>query len=181
MLDKVLIAELLQELSVKDAPLTTVAAGAYAAAHVQKFQDAIKSIGTKQMTDMGSSFIKGKAAHRRCIWTEAFKRLACEHFGVEDFDSFFTPDGRRGQQFARELHRQRARQFELDKKAPKAAKELANRIHQVYKIADLYGAELTPIRGAMRVSVPTKQGPIVFTLGKKGVQKKLREAETLES
>ena len=29
MLDKVLIAELLQELSVKDAPLTTVAAGAF--------------------------------------------------------------------------------------------------------------------------------------------------------
>jgi len=181
MLDKVLIAELLQELSVKDAPLTTVAAGQYAAAHVQKFQDAVKAIGTKQMTDMSSSFCKGKAAHRRCIWTDAFKRLACEHFGVDDFDSFFTPDGRRGQQFAKELHRQRARQFELDKKAPKTAHQLAARIHQVYKIADLYGATLTPIKGAMRVEVPTKSGPIVFTVGKKGVQKKLSEGEGLES
>jgi len=177
MLDKATLDKALAELALKESPLTTVAAGEYPRPHVDAFIEQVKAHKSKALNDMVRSFTSGRAAHRRCIWIKTFRLMACEHFGVHNFADFFTPDGKDGQKIAMDLHRQRARQCELDKKAPKAAKELAARIQQVYKIAALYKATLTPNKGGIKVEMPTKLGPLVFTVGKKGVAK----PESLES
>lgn len=168
MLNQDTLIEALASLALKNAPLTTVAAGKYPQAHVDQFVNAVKGMKSKQYNDMVRTFVSGKASHKRCIWVRSFRQMACEHFAVHNFTDFFTKEGREGQSIAMELHRQRARRFEIAKKSPKAAREIAVKIQQLYTIARIYNATLTQTPRGMKVSMPSPNGKIVFSVSEKG-------------
>ncbi len=180
MIAKEMLVQLLAEVEMKEAPLTTVAAGAYKPEFVDKFIDTVKASGKKALTDMVRTFCSGKAHHKRCIWTNDFKRMAIDHFGATNFEDFFTKEGKQGQAIAKELHRQTARKSELSRKVGKAGMDMANRLQQLCKIGELYGAKFETIDdAAFRVEVPRTGKnaglPIVFTVDALGIQSNLPE------
>jgi len=153
----------------KNAPMTIVRSK-FPPELVDAFRSKMLARKSKHISDQVYAFIGGKAGSRKCIWTKPFVADACEHFGVTKFEDFFTTEGKKGQELAMEIVRQRNQRDEVVKRAPESAKKIMALMFQAYKRADKFGAKLEPFRNGVKLTMPSKAGVLTFTVNSKGIR-----------